>query len=251
MGNVKSRVSRIAVTVSVAAALGLTAACGGGGGVGGKGAKPSKAKGSETAPADPKASPADSGALTRAELEKAALASGDVKDYQVKKMPASDIGLDSVPADPAACQPIADMFLFTSDPAARAATGRSFAAKDDLDASVTSLALLAYGSGEAEKVLDGLRTSTGKCTKYEHTGYQYSGVKVLKDPDLGDESVAYRLLGSIEGASVPTTFTVVRVGTTVVTFTAMNMLDGDKVKVPSAIVDAQLKKLKKLKKATA
>lgn len=247
MGNVKSRVSRIAVTVSVAAALGLTAACGGGGGDGdgGKGAKPSKAGGSETAQPEPRTSPADSGALTRAELEKAALAAGDVKGYGVKKTAASDIGLDSVPADPAACQPIADMFLFTSDPAARAAVGRSFAAKDDLDASVTSLALLAYGSGEAEKVLDGLRTSTGKCTKYEHTGYQYSGVKALKDPGLGDESVAYRLLGSIEGASVPTTFTVVRVGTTVVTFTAMNMLDGDKVRVPSAIVDAQLKKLKK------
>lgn len=248
----KSTVSRVAAAVSAVAALGLVAACGGGGESGDSSKRQPQPKTATRADASASdsasASSADAAggvALTKAQLERATLASGDVKGYRIEKLTASDVGLDSVPAKPAECQPVADMLLFTTDPAARAAVGRSLAATDELDASSTSLALLSYGSGEAEQVLAALRTATGKCTAYEHTDYHYSGVKVLKDPGLGDESLSYRLLGSIEGASVPTAFTVVRVGTTVVSFTSMNMLDADKVKVPPKIIDAQLEKLQK------
>jgi hypothetical protein len=256
-GNVKSKVARCAAVAAAMAVLGLTTACGGGADKGAEPAKKDTTTGSTRADDDakvtgkpddrPKAS-ADGGtdrALTEAQLTKAAVEDGEVKGYQVKKTAASDISLDSVPADPAACQPIADMFLFTTSPAAQAGVGRSFSAKDDLDASVTSLALLSYDSEGAGEVLAGLRKATGACTAYEHTGYHYSAVKALKDPGLGDESVAYRLRGSIEGATVPSTFTVVRVGTVVVSFTSMNMLDADKMKIPSAIIDAQLAKVKK------
>ncbi|WP_338146000.1 hypothetical protein [Streptomyces scabichelini] len=267
----KAKLSRIVVAASAVATLGFTAACGGGGGGGGDadtgaGAdkRPSKstsepksgpksAPGGETATGaaeDAKGQPAQDPdePLTKAQLEKAALATGDVKGFQVAEMPASDIVEDSVPADPAVCRPIADMFLFTTDPLSEAAVGRTFTPDDELDASATSLALLSYPSDDADQVLSGLRTATKKCTAYRHTDYRYTGVKALADPDLGDEAVAYRLLASIEGLKVPTTFTVVRSGTSVVSFTSMNMLDGDKVEVPTSIIEAQLEKLEKLEK---
>ncbi|MGW7262505.1 hypothetical protein [Streptomyces sp. NPDC054842] len=261
----KSQVSRVTAAVAVMAALGCVAACGGGDGEGGEPAKAATATASERASGAPKGDGdakagdgvKDSGApeksataeapaaLSRAQLDKAALADGEVKGYAVDRTPASDISLDSVPATPAACQPVADMFLFTTDPTAHAGVGRGFTTKDDLDASVTSLALLSYRSGEADEVLAGLRKATATCTSYKHTGYRYSEVKALKDPHLGDESVAYRLKASIEDTEVPTTFTVVRVGTVVVSFTSMNMLDPDKVRVPSEIIEKQLAKVEK------
>ncbi|MFJ3227829.1 hypothetical protein ACIPJS_31380 [Streptomyces sp. NPDC086783] len=263
----KSKVSRVTAAVAVMAALGGTAACGGGDDKGGKPAKAATAtatasgKASGPAKDDGDAKDADGAkdtgapeksatagapaALSRAQLDKAALADGEVKGYTVDRTPASDISLDSVPATPAACQPVADMFLFTTRPTAHAGVGRGFTTKDDLDASVTSLALLSYRSGEADEVLAGLRKAADTCTSYKHTGYRYSEVKPLKDPHLGDESVAYRLKASIEDTEVPTTFTVVRVGTVVVSFTSMNMLDPDKVKVPTEIVEKQLAKVEK------
>ncbi|MEV2192732.1 hypothetical protein AB0I02_17340 [Streptomyces phaeochromogenes] len=189
--------------------------------------------------------------LTRAQLKKAALATGDVKGYKVEGAGSADLQGASSLAAPAKCQPVADMFLFTTDPVSRTSLSRGVTAKDETDASVTTLALLSYGSGEADDVLAGLRKATGECTAYRYVGYKYSGVKELADPKLGDESVAFRLVASIEGAEVPAAYTVVWDGSTLVAFSSMNMLDADEVEVPAELVEAQLAKLKKLKKTTA
>jgi hypothetical protein len=275
VGNVKARMSRIMAVASAVVALGFTAACGGGGGGGEDDAdaekKPSKgatraadgAKGpaeeptgestEETAQNPGRDPERDQGRdrdepLTKAQLKKAALATGDVKGFQAAQMPAADIVKDSVPARPAACQSIADMFLYTTNPTSEASVGRTFAADDAQDASTTSLALLSYAKGDADKVLSGLRTAAKKCTAYKHTDYQYTGVKSLAGPDLGDDAVAYRLMTSIEGLKAPAAFTVVRSGTTVVSFSTMAVSDPDKVKIPSAIIEAQMEKLEKLEK---
>jgi len=99
--------------------------------------------------------------------------------------------------------------------------------------------------GGAQEVFSGLRTASKKCTAYEHTDFKYSEVTALPDPKAGDEAVAYRLKGSIEGSSVPMTFTVVRSGSTLVAFYAVNLLGADKTKVPEKVIDAQLAKLRK------
>ncbi|WP_240436832.1 hypothetical protein [Streptomyces sporangiiformans] len=266
---------------SAVVALGFTVACGGGGGAGGGGGeddsdaekKPSKGatraaddakepaeeptgESTEETAQNPERDPEqerDQGRdqdepLTKAQLKKAALATGDVKGFQVAEMPAADIVKDSVPASPAACQSIADMFLYTTNPASEASVGSTFAADDAQDASTTSLALLSYAKGDADKVLSELRTAAKKCTAYKHTDYQYTGVKSLADPDLGDDAVAYRLMTSIEGLKAPAAFTVVRSGTTVVSFSTMAVSDPDKVKIPSAIIEAQMEKLEELEK---
>ncbi|MFF6993708.1 hypothetical protein ACFY93_01890 [Streptomyces sp. NPDC008313] len=243
--------SRVAVAVSVVAALGFTAACGGDGDKDGESSsKPAKTAGSTASKdaGDAKETTAKKPALTEAQLNEAALADGDVKGYKVEKMPAADMPAASVPATPATCQPLADMFFFTSDPAATDRTGRTLAAKDQLDATVTSLALLAHDDGDAEKVMAGLRTATEKCKSYEHTDYKYSDVQALEAPEAGDEAVAYKLKGKIEGTTIPMAFTIVRSGSTLAGFYSMNALDAAKAKIPADVIEAQVAKLEKLAK---
>ncbi|MEV0933340.1 hypothetical protein ACIBMX_14945 [Streptomyces phaeochromogenes] len=260
------RITRTLVAASVVVGLGCASACAGGDdkdkkagrtsatgqsadgpkGGDGAGAAEDKDKGRAKAPGkDSSVAPDADEPLTRAQLKKAALTTGDVKGYKVEGAGSADLQGASSPAVPAKCQPVADMFLFTTDPVSRTSLSRGVTAKDETDASVTTLALLSYGSGEAGDVLAGLRKATGECTAYQYVGYKYSGVKELADPKLGDESVAFRLVASIEGAEVPAAYTVVRDGSTLVAFSSMNMLDADEVEVPAELVEAQLAKLKK------
>ncbi|WP_055616330.1 hypothetical protein [Streptomyces phaeochromogenes] len=260
------RITRTLVAASVVVGLGCASACAGGDDKGkkagrtsatgqsadgskdgdGAGAAEDKDKDRAKAPGkDSSVAPDADAPLTRAQLKKAALTTGDVKGYKVEGAGSADLQGASSPARPAKCQPVADMFLFTTDPVSRTSLSRGITAKDETDASVTTLALLSYGSGEADDVLAGLRKATGECTAYQYVGYKYSGVKELADPKLGDESVAFRLVASIEGAEVPAAYTVVRDGSTLVAFSSMNMLDADEVEVPAELVEAQLAKLKK------
>ncbi|MPY44721.1 hypothetical protein FNH04_33905 [Streptomyces phyllanthi] len=238
--------ARTAAAVAVVAALGATAACGGGGDKNGAGTKPTEATAGRS-PDDPKTrDDADGGPLTAAQLEKAALAAGDVKGYKVEKTSEADMPAETVPAEPAACQPVADMFFFASTPRAASRTGRTLTARSDSDTNVVSLALLAHEQGNAEKVVADLRTASRSCTAYEHAGYQYSDVKALPAPEQGDEAVAYGLRGSIEGTEVPMTFTIVRSGSTLVAFYAMNAAEGAKAQVPEDVIEAQMEKLGEL-----
>jgi hypothetical protein len=240
----KSKMSRAAVAVSVVATLGFTAACGGGGDEDrGAESKPSTA-GSATAAGDTKDG-AGKPALTEAQLKQAALAKGDVKGYKIADMPAEDMPAETVPAEPAACQPLANMFFFTSDPQAKARTGRTVTSEDELSASVISLALAAHEQSDAEKVMADLRKATENCTGYEHVGNKYTDIETLAAPEQGDEAVAYKMKGDIEGAKIPMSFTVVRSGSTLIGFYSMNMLEADKAEVPAAILDAQVAKLEK------
>ncbi|MFE7073325.1 hypothetical protein ACFU96_24885 [Streptomyces sp. NPDC057620] len=270
------KIARPLVAASAVAVLGCVAACGGGGGGDGRdGKSSSKASGRTTGGEETKApaggsqdaeDPQDTGApqgtrdpqdssgggarkgdgpLTEAQLKKAALATGDVKGFEVEESEGADLLGQTVPATPSKCQPIADMFLFSTDPASRAGVSRGAVPKDEMNASVITFALLSYRSGEADEVMDGLRSATEKCTAYRHADYDYKNVEPAADPDLGDESVAFRLVASIEGAQVPAAYTVVRDGTTLVAFSSMNMLDADKIEVPAELVEAQLAKLAK------
>jgi hypothetical protein len=240
----KSKMSRAAVAVSAVAALGFTAACGGGGDEGRSAeGKPSAAAGA-TAAGDAKDA-AGRPALTEAQLEKAAIEAGDVQGYEVADTPADEMPAEAVPAEPAACQPIANMFYFTSDPKAKARTGRTVTSKNELSGSVISLALAAHEQRDAEKVIADLRTATGKCTGYGQVGNKYSGVEALTAPEQGDEAVSYKLTGEIAGAEIPMSFTVVRSGSTLIGFQSMNMLDADQAQVPAEVLEAQVAKLEK------
>ncbi|MEU1133861.1 hypothetical protein ABZ383_29075 [Streptomyces sp. NPDC005900] len=260
----KSTVSRALVAASVTVALGLTAACGSdddpekpsepaksarstGNAKDPEGSKdPEDAKG----PAESESGSAAEGggkstALSSADLEKAVLAKGDLKGYQVKKLSPADMPAQTVPADRTECQPLADMFMFATDPASKARTGRSMTGPDELDATVITLALLAHERADAEKVMAGLRTATQKCEAYEHAGSKYREIAALDAPKKGDEAVSYKVVGLIEGQKTPMSFTVVRSGSTLAAFYSINLLKPQEFGVPAKVVDAQVAKLEK------
>ncbi|MGA4850729.1 hypothetical protein ACOBQB_32485 [Streptomyces sp. G5(2025)] len=235
----KSSVSRALVAASVTVALGLTAACGSDD----DGKNPSEpAKSTQ----DSKPSAKKPAVLSAAELEKAVLAKGDLKGYKIEKLSAADMPAQTVASDPVACQPLADMFMFASDPASKARVGRTMTGPDELDATITTLALLAHERDDAEKVMDGLRTATQKCKAYEHAGSKYRDVGALSAPKTGDEAVSYKVVGLIEGQKTPMSFTVVRSGSTLAAFYSINLLKPKEFGVSEEIVDAQIAKLEKL-----
>ncbi|WP_307840387.1 hypothetical protein [Streptomyces sp. G44] len=235
----KSSVSRALVAASVTVALGLTAACGSDDD-GKKPSEPAKsAQGSKPSAKKPVV-------LSAGDLEKAVLAKGDLKGYKVEKLSAADMPAETVDADPVACQPLANMFMFASDPASKARVGRTLSGPDELDGTITTLALLAHEQDGAEKVMDGLRTATRKCKAYEHVGSKYRDVAALPAPKSGDEAVSYKVVGFIEGQKTPMSFTVVRSGSTLAAFYSINLLKPKEFGVSEKIVDAQIAKLEKL-----
>ncbi|MFI8880553.1 hypothetical protein [Streptomyces sp. NPDC055243] len=261
----KSAVARGVVAVSTVAVLGLTAACSGSGsdgkGDGDGGGKPSKS--------------AQSGAPSAtAKLEKAALASGDVKKYKVAKEPEGSKGpADSAArANPAECRPLAEMLTAAAPPKSKAHVSRTLTSTDVADTTTTEVVLLAYGQADAEKTMDTLRTATKsrKCATFGDGGRRYIGVRPQPAPVGGDEAVSYKLASRAGEFLDRDRVTVVRSGSTLIAFRASNVFDPESAqadkegeaaglpekfqdgvkadpKVADAIVDAQLAKLAEAK----
>ncbi|MGW7264418.1 hypothetical protein [Streptomyces sp. NPDC054842] len=235
----KSALGRVLVGIGMAAALTATAACGG---------QDTDDKSSGSKKPAVKASPAAKEGLkplTKAQLTKAAVTKADVKGYRVGNTPDDEIPEVSVPAKPATCQAIADLFLLGTEPDAAARVSRSLTNEKKTDATLVRMGLLAHKEADAKKVIADLRTQSKKCTSYEHTDYQYTGIKSLTAPDLGDEAVAYSMTGAIDGSKIPMSYTIVRSGSTLVVIYAMDALGGKAPEAPTSVLEAQVAKLEK------
>ncbi|MFM9369396.1 hypothetical protein [Streptomyces sp. Da 82-17] len=242
--------SRVVAAASFVAVLGLTAACGGG--ADGKGAdKPAADSGSSASGegkgrgeggaegAQDKGAPA----LTAAQLEKALLSGDDVKGLMFEKIPEKDYPKPEEIPDAGPCDPLVRMVTFSTEPEAEARV-----AAGGMDAKFTALssvALFAHEQSDAEKILGDVREALDDCEKFEAADTGYSGIEAKPAPKAGDESVAYALTGESDGESGAIAFTVVRSGSTVLTFYTANMQGDDATEVPKAVVDAQLAKLEK------
>lgn len=240
----KSAVSRGVVAVSAVAVLGLTAACSGSGGGSasgsggdGKGGKPTDAGTSSVA----------------AKLEKAALASGDVKKYKVAKESEGPEGSKGSkgkgskgskrPADsggrvnPAECLPLSEMLTAAAPPKSKAHVSRTLTSTDVADTTTTEVVLFAYGQADAENTMDTLRTATKskKCATFGGGsgggggggggGHRYFGVRPQPAPVGGDEAVSYKLASRAGEFLDRDRVTVVRSGSTLIAFRASNVFD--------------------------
>ncbi|MEV0320110.1 hypothetical protein ACIBKX_12430 [Streptomyces sp. NPDC050658] len=253
----KAAVSRGVVAVSVLAALGLTAACSGSGDAKGDDKKPSNS--------------AEAGGGSAAErLEKSALATGDVKKYKVEKASAGDATPPAAAVRPGACRSLSDMLRATAPAGAKANVVRTLSSTDLADETITDVELLAYGKADAERTMDTLRTATKskKCATFGAGGHRYFGVRPQPASVGGDESVSFKLASRTGEFLRRDKVTVVRSGSTLMSFHASNVFDpksaksaedGRKAGVPEefgdgkvpadpevseAIVDAQLAKVK-------
>lgn len=237
--NAKSVPGRVLMGIGVTAVLAATAACGGQD-TGGSGSDPKKPAAKATPTVQEELKP-----LTEAQLTKAVITKADVKGYRVGDTPDDEIPEVSVPAKPAACQALADMFLLGTEPDATARVSRSLTSLKPTDGTVLRVGLLAHKESDAKKVVADLRTQSGTCDSYEHTDYQYTGVKPAKAPALGDEAVSYTMTSDIEGTKIPVTYTIVRSGSTLAVFSAMSALGGKAPAVPAVVVEAQVAKIEK------
>ena len=216
---------------------------------------PSSAKpsGDDTSPPSPPPStlPATTGrVLTEAELTEAALATGDVPDYEVTPLQGSqDTGTER--AENQACRPLAAVINGAPEPAAtatvfRTVMDRSEEGKDDQ--TVVTEILTSHPKGGAQQVLRGVRDAVRACaggfrTSSDEGPSTYSKVELLDAPRVGEESIAYQVTGNIEGDKVPLVFQLVRRGSTVVTFYVADFVDATPPDLPAEVVTAQLAKL--------
>ncbi|MEU7579584.1 hypothetical protein AB0B50_18480 [Streptomyces sp. NPDC041068] len=250
----KSAVSRAVVAVSVVAALGASAACSAGGDDDGK----------------KSAKPGASGGAA-AKLEKAALATGDVKGYKIEKPEAAEAeGADRPTGkpSPAECAPLAAVLDVGAPSKPKARAGRVVTPTSDEDVTTTRVELSAFAEADAKKAMADLSAATKskKCADFRVGDQRYFGVEALPAPDKGDEAISYKVAQRKGEYVTRESATVVRSGSTLVAFDASNLYDPEGVqrdkeaakdgmdgtgtptadedpKVAPALVDAQLAKL--------
>ncbi|MEU3347364.1 hypothetical protein ABZ723_20705 [Streptomyces sp. NPDC006700] len=258
-------VRRTALAASTAALVLLATACGGS-----SDSKDAKAGDGGTTQADKTASAAaPAKALGAAELEKAALTQADVKSGKVTtKVPArDDVAHDKVKTADAACTPLALLQAgsWVGTPAATVkrswlADAKKPAAGADpkvallagLDREKVIVTLASYDDGGAEQALKDLRTAADKCAG----GYSYTAdgtktgiasVAVTQAPEGADEAFAVTQTMNADDVKAPVKAVVVRKGATVAYLPAINLaaaVSGKDFDFPTALVDAQLAKLK-------
>ncbi|MGV9282623.1 hypothetical protein [Streptomyces sp. NPDC003730] len=255
-----SAVRRTALASSVAALALFATACGSSADDGDKAAGDGKGEGASAAPA--------AKALTAAELEKAVLAQADVKSGKVTKVSAADdVAEDKVKGEKAACEPLAlaETGVPLGEPAASvkrswtegpkkpsgdASTEEEIGAAFDLDKALVTLA--SYEDGGAEAVLKDVKEAAGACAggfTFTAMGEKARIAKVAEDPAPGgaDEAVAMTMtMTGDDGDAFPVKVYVTRKGSTVASFTVLNLASagtGKDFPFPTEISDAQLAKL--------
>lgn len=258
-----SAVRRTALASSVAALALLATACGSSQDDGDEAAGDGKGGSGSSASAAPAAK-----ALTAAELEKAVLAQADVKSGKVTKVSATDdVAKDKVKGEKAACEPLAlaETGVPLGEPAASvkrswtegpkkpsgdASTEEEIGAAFDLDKALVTLA--SYEDGGAEAVLKDVKEAAGACAggfAFTAMGEQARIAKVAEDPAPGgaDEAVAMTMtMTGDDGDAFPVKVYVTRKGSTVASFTVLNLASagtGKDFPFPTEISDAQLAKL--------
>ncbi|WP_143145061.1 hypothetical protein [Streptomyces humi] len=197
---------------------------------------------------------ADAKPLSEADLVRATVTGTDLDGYEVQRDLASTSASRKT-ADPSSCAPAVQAVGGSSGFAATARTARIISSKDHGPSA--HLTLSSHGSGDAERVIDALRTAAERCRTFKDVlvDFDYDGVEVRSDPGYGDESVSLRLTQLAGGADeepvrVPYAVVAVRQGATVAMFTTFNRPQGkgaaEPAAVPEAVIRAQLAKLDKV-----
>jgi hypothetical protein len=184
------------------------------------------------------------GALNPTDLKKATL-TGKSTGFEFKQVAKADVeaGRD-MKADKAECQPLASLAGGYTDIEAVSVEHRSLEASKATNATVGSMWLASHSEKNAELVMSNLRTSLKKCPDgFKTLGLAYKSVQQLKDPDLGDDAVSYRITNVVGKQSVPMTYTVVRKGGVIAAFYGVNMLTPKNSAIPETTIKAQLEKL--------
>ncbi|QIQ03529.1 hypothetical protein [Streptomyces liangshanensis] len=259
-----SLVRRTAVAASALSLALLVGACGGSDDSSADSDKNSGKSGDKTkasAAAKPAADAAGATALPQAELEKLALAEGDVKNYKIAKASAADVAAGAgITTDNNACTPLIDVLGLrpTGKPGASTPLRISSvpqkpaadAPPEDALAALTSMTITAetlssYEGQGAPEALEALRAAGKACAggfTYTVGGEKTKVTKVAPATyTAGDEAVAYTVTTDVEGEPTTSPLVAVRKDGLVAAFVAINL--GGESKQPKDLIDAQLAKL--------
>lgn len=247
---------RTAIAASVASLALLATACGGSDSGG-------KDGGDKTGTAKPDSSVK---ALTAAELEKAALAQGDVKGNKITEAGAADVvAAADLTVDKKECLPFAHAFYgvkqdasvataqrqVTSEPKVEGEGSSADALASALDLTSTLVSLASYDGGDAAGNVTGVREAAAACEDGFTIDMGGDKQKVTKLTELkvkgGEEALAWTVMTEDAGRKAPLKFALVRQAGTVAAFSSFNLAaTGGGVAdfpLPTAVVDAQVAKL--------
>ncbi|MDQ0844499.1 hypothetical protein [Streptomyces sp. V1I6] len=242
-------VRRTALAAAAASLVLLVTACGGEGSDGGTNEK-GNGKGSAAK------------ALTATELEKLALAEGDVKAHKIVKAgPQDDIAAKDVKTEKAECEPVARAVAGTPMGAPAATVKRRATAEPDVkeagkdgaiegafDITTSLVALSSYegeGAADAFTALKGAGTACAGGFTMTMAGTEQKIVKMTEAKvSGGDEAVAWTMTAEQDGEKLPFNVAVVRKGGTFVSFSSFNLMAPEgELPLPSAVIEAQVAKL--------
>ncbi|HEY9367059.1 hypothetical protein [Streptomyces sp.] len=216
-----------------------------------------KPKGSESAPASATPQVPTAGALTEAQLKAAALADGQ----KIGKYTASEYTLgaplgEAYTAVPAVCQPLVSLAKDVADPDPAAEVHRKVDVPDEMVGTTVAVQLRAYGADGAATVLKNLTAAGKQCaggfTEQRAVAQaQYLKVETLPAPKIGDEAVAFRFtILDVKGSlKLYEYLTVVRSGTTTLSFRGEITDTKDIGGVPAEVITAQWEKFRGAAKA--
>jgi hypothetical protein len=235
----------LTVTACGSSGTGAAPAAAGGASAPAAGATAPAAAPSTTAPAAaaPTSAPAPAGpsrVLSKAELQAALVATGDLNGYTMMEMP-MEIGKAVLSTRPADCQPIDGIRTgkIKPDPAAYVFTGAAAGAGSSPTA-LTQIMLASIDGDGAHQVLAALKSALTTCTGYEGSIPKRGTVAALPAPALGEEAVSYTLPSDGQTQEL----TVVRVGSVVAVFSPSTVPGGGPAKTPQELVARQLDKIR-------
>jgi hypothetical protein len=248
-GNQRGR--RRAVALLVAVVLGGVSACGGSDDKGGKGG--------EGGEADNKPSASAPKALTEAQLKAVSFTDGEkIGPYTASEFTlGAPLGEDYT-ADPAVCQPLVSLAEGATavDPAAE--VNREVDVADEMAGISVAVQLRSYAKGEAAAVMKALAAAGTQCAggfveERAIAKAKYLKVEPAKAPAFGDEAKAYRFtILDVKGKlKLYEYLTVVRSGSTTLSFRADFLGTKDIGAVPTEVMTAQWEKFEASRKSGA
>ncbi|MEU0274388.1 hypothetical protein [Streptomyces sp. NPDC006307] len=258
-------VRRTAVAAAAVSLAVLGTACSGSAEKGGDaGQKGDKGKASASAEA-PGGEGAGVKAPSSAELEKLALAEGDVELHEVKKPTAAEtLTAAEIQADKPQCLPVARAAagVAQGQPVGTAEARRvsekpeknkkAVEAGDVMAAfnlTATQVVLGSYDGKGAEENVAALRTSAADCAGGFTTTWKGEQLKVAKVTELkaagGDEAVAWGVAVEQDGEKMTYKVAAVRKGAVIGSFSSFNLISsqGKDFPLPTAVIEAQVAKL--------
>ncbi|MET9916271.1 hypothetical protein ABZZ04_04205 [Streptomyces sp. NPDC006435] len=258
-----SAIRRTAVAAAAVSLALLAAGCGGGSDSGSDGDK-AGTKGKESAAAEPAAK-----ALSAAELEKAALAQGDVKGHKISEAAAKDVvAAKDIKVEKEVCAPLANALMGAQVGEPGAFTKRTVvsepkkgsmdkdtgnaedAFKAAFDITTTQLALGSYEGKGAQDSVAALRTAATECAggfEFTAAGEKQKVSKITEaQVEAGEESAAWTVELEQDGEKGEMKLAALRQGSSFASFSSINLAamgEGGSFDLPTAVMEAQAGKL--------